>query len=76
MLQGEADYRCPALNTEQFYTMLKVNGCTVEMVRFPNSAHAESIVGEPITVVRKMRAVGMDEKIYWSRTNRLEKKHE
>lgn len=48
MLQGEADYRCPALNSEQFYTMLKANDCTVEMVRFPNSTHGASIAGAPI----------------------------
>ncbi len=48
MLQGECDYRCPALNTEQFYTMLKVNKCIVEMVRLPGSSHAESIGGKPI----------------------------
>ncbi|MCE5207786.1 MAG: S9 family peptidase [Chloroflexi bacterium] len=48
MLQGESDYRCPALNTEQFYTMLKVNHCTVEMVRLPGSVHAESIAGKPV----------------------------
>jgi dipeptidyl aminopeptidase/acylaminoacyl peptidase len=51
MLQGEADYRCPVPQTEQFYTSLKVNGCTVEMVRFPDSSHAASIDGEP--VIRK-----------------------
>jgi dipeptidyl aminopeptidase/acylaminoacyl peptidase len=48
MLQGESDYRCPALNTEQFYTMLKVNHCTVEMVRLPESFHAASIIGRPV----------------------------
>jgi dipeptidyl aminopeptidase/acylaminoacyl peptidase len=51
MLQGEADYRCPVPQTEQFYTSLKVNGCIVEMVRFPDSAHADSINGAP--VIRK-----------------------
>jgi len=51
MLQGEADYRCPVPQTEQFYTSLKVNGCVVEMVRFPDSSHAASIDGAP--VIRK-----------------------
>ncbi|MBI9046202.1 MAG: S9 family peptidase [Anaerolineaceae bacterium] len=46
LLQGEADFRCPAEQSEQFYTTLKANGCVVEMVRFPNSPHAGSIVGE------------------------------
>jgi dipeptidyl aminopeptidase/acylaminoacyl peptidase len=60
MLQGEADYRCPALNTEQFYTMLKVNGCIVEMVRFPNSSHAASINGAPL-----IRRAQNDELLGW-----------
>ncbi len=47
MLQGEHDWRCPAEQSEQFYTTLKANGCTVEMVRFPNSSHAASIYGAP-----------------------------
>jgi dipeptidyl aminopeptidase/acylaminoacyl peptidase len=46
LIQGEADWRCPAEQSEQFYTVLKANGCTVEMVRLPNSSHAESITGD------------------------------
>lgn len=45
LIQGEADYRCPAEQSEQFYTVLKVNGCPVEMVRLPGSPHAGAIVG-------------------------------
>ncbi|MFN8446380.1 MAG: S9 family peptidase [Caldilineaceae bacterium] len=45
LIQGEADWRCPAEQSEQFYTVLKVNGCPVEMVRLPNSPHAGAIVG-------------------------------
>ncbi len=48
MIQGEADYRCPAEQSEQFYTILKAHGCTVEMVRLPGSPHAGSISGAPI----------------------------
>jgi len=48
LIQGEADYRCPAEQSEQFYTVLKANGCVVEMLRLPASAHAGSIMGEPI----------------------------
>jgi dipeptidyl aminopeptidase/acylaminoacyl peptidase len=51
LVQGEADYRCPAEQSEQFYTVLKANGCIVEMVRLPNSSHAGSIMGAP--AVRK-----------------------
>ncbi len=45
LIQGEQDWRCPAEQSEQFYTILKVNGCPVEMVRLPGSAHAGSIEG-------------------------------
>ena len=51
MIQGEADFRCPAEQSEQFYTVLKANGCITEMVRLPGSPHAGTISGPP--VVRK-----------------------
>jgi len=44
-VQGEQDYRCPAEQSEQFYTILKANGCVAEMLRFPNSAHGGAITG-------------------------------
>ena len=49
LIQGEADYRCPAEQSEQFYNVLKANGCIVEMLRLPDSPHAGSIVGTPAT---------------------------
>jgi len=45
LIQGEQDWRCPAEQSEQFYTILQVNGCPVEMLRLPGSAHAGSIEG-------------------------------
>ena len=45
LLQGEHDWRCPAEQSEQFYTTLKASGCAVEMMRFPNASHAASIYG-------------------------------
>ena len=45
LIQGEHDWRCPAEQSEQFYTVLKANGCIAEMVRLPNASHAESIFG-------------------------------
>ncbi|MEM7531796.1 MAG: S9 family peptidase [Chloroflexota bacterium] len=39
MIQGEADWRCPAEQSEQFYTVLKANDCPVEMLRIPGGAH-------------------------------------
>ena len=47
LIQGEHDYRCPAEQSEQFYATLKANGCTVEMLRLPNSPHAGTIAGPP-----------------------------
>ena len=39
LMTGEADYRCPIEQTEQFYVALKRQGNTVEFVRFPGGAH-------------------------------------
>ena len=47
MIQGESDYRCPPEQSEQFYSVLKANGCTVEMLRLPSSPHGGSIGGPP-----------------------------
>lgn len=47
LIQGEADYRCPAEQSEQFFTVLKLSGCPVEMVRLPQSPHGGSIAGPP-----------------------------
>jgi len=49
LIQCEADYRCPAGQSEQFYAHLKANGCIVEMLRFPSMSHAASING-PIKI--------------------------
>ncbi len=46
MVQSEHDWRCPAEQSEQFYTVLKANGCTVEMLRQPGGSHGASIIGE------------------------------
>ena len=46
MVQSELDWRCPAEQSEQFYTVLKANGCVVEMLRQPGGAHGASINGE------------------------------
>jgi len=44
-LQHEHDFRCPAEQTEQFYTVLRVNGIPAEMLRFPDTPHAGSAFG-------------------------------
>jgi dipeptidyl aminopeptidase/acylaminoacyl peptidase len=45
MVQSEIDWRCPAEQSEQFYTVLKANGCTVEMLRQPGGSHGASARG-------------------------------
>jgi dipeptidyl aminopeptidase/acylaminoacyl peptidase len=47
LIQGEQDFRCPAIQSEQFYTTLKANGCIVEMIRVPGGSHIMSIGGDP-----------------------------
>jgi len=44
-LQHENDFRCPAEQTEQFFTVLRVNGVPAEMLRFPGTPHGGSIIG-------------------------------
>ena len=39
LLHGEADMRCPIIQSEQFYTALKRLGKTVAMVRYPGEMH-------------------------------------
>jgi dipeptidyl aminopeptidase/acylaminoacyl peptidase len=45
LVQSEHDWRCPAEQSEQFYSVLKANGCTVEMLRQPGGSHGASING-------------------------------
>lgn len=59
LIQGEADWRCPAEQSEQFYTVLKAEGCPVEMLRLPNSSHAASING-PVYIRRAQNEALLD----------------
>jgi dipeptidyl aminopeptidase/acylaminoacyl peptidase len=45
LIQGEVDRSCPPEQSEQFYAVLKANGCTVEMLRLPNSGHVGTLLG-------------------------------
>ncbi|HKD93990.1 MAG TPA: S9 family peptidase [Gaiellaceae bacterium] len=58
-LQHENDNRCPAEQTEQFYTVLRVNGVPTEMLRFPGTPHSGSVVG-PIGHRRAQNEALMD----------------
>jgi len=48
LVQGESDHRCPPEQSEQFYAVLQVSGCPVEMLRLPGSPHGGAITGAPI----------------------------
>ena len=41
----EHDHRCPPEQAEQFYSVLKASGCTVEMLRLPDSFHGGGTSG-------------------------------
>ena len=49
LIQGEHDWRCPAEQSEQFYSTLKASGCIVEMLRMPHSPHGGAVSG-PVAV--------------------------
>jgi len=59
LIQCEHDWRCPPEQSEQFYTVLKANGCTVEMVRHPAGAHGGSIRG-PLPLRKSNLRVKLD----------------
>ncbi|MCE5207785.1 MAG: S9 family peptidase [Chloroflexi bacterium] len=45
LILGEKDFRCPAGQSEEFYTTLRANGCIAEMLRLPGGSHIGSIAG-------------------------------
>ena len=45
LIQCEEDWRCPPGQSEQFYTVLRANGCDAEMLRLPRCSHLGSILG-------------------------------
>jgi len=59
LIQGEHDLRCPPEQSEQFYTVLKANGCVVEMLRLPESPHMGSVSG-PLPIRRAQNEALLD----------------
>jgi dipeptidyl aminopeptidase/acylaminoacyl peptidase len=59
IIQSEHDWRCPPEQSEQFYTVLKANGCVVEMLRQPGGAHGGAI-GGPIPLRKANLAAKLD----------------
>ena len=47
LMHGEADFRCPINQSEQYFTALKRLGKEVELVRFPDSSHLFNRAGHP-----------------------------
>ncbi len=60
MIQCEHDWRCPAEQSEQFYTVLRANGCKVEMLRQPTGSHGGSIRG-----ALPLRTANLQAKLDW-----------
>lgn len=46
-LSPDGSRRCPAEQSEQFYSVLRANGCVAEMLRLPGSSHGGAIGGKP-----------------------------
>ena len=52
LLTGEADYRTPMSETEQFYGALKLQGVPSALVRIPEASHG--ITARPSNLMRKV----------------------
>lgn len=52
LLTGEADYRTPISESEQYYQALKLRGIDAAMVRIPGASHG--IAGKPSRLIQKV----------------------
>ena len=52
LLTGEADYRTPMSESEQYYQALKLRGVDAALVRIPGASH--SIAARPSNLIRKV----------------------
>ena len=55
LLTGEEDYRTPIVESEQFYTALKLGGVETVLVRIPEASHG--IASKPSNLIAKVKAV-------------------
>jgi dipeptidyl aminopeptidase/acylaminoacyl peptidase len=60
LLHGEADFRCPIEQADQYFVALKRHGKEVEFVRFPDCSHLFLRVGHP-----KMREEYLRRTLAW-----------
>jgi dipeptidyl aminopeptidase/acylaminoacyl peptidase len=47
LLQAESDLRCPPVNSEMAFNILRILGREVEMIRYPGESHVMFIIGRP-----------------------------
>lgn len=57
LLQAEGDLRCPPVNSELPFAILKTLGREVEMVRYPAESHVMFIVGRPDRRVDRLERI-------------------
>lgn len=57
LLHSENDLRCPISQSEEFFTALKLHGCDVEFVRFPDESHGLSRSGQPKHRVERLERI-------------------
>ena len=57
LLQCEDDLRCPPVNSEIPFVILKTLGREVEMVRYPGESHVMFIIGRPDRRVDRMERI-------------------
>jgi dipeptidyl aminopeptidase/acylaminoacyl peptidase len=64
LLQAEADLRCPPVNSEIPFAILKTLGREVEMVRYPGESHGMFIIGRPDRRIDRLERI-----VAWFRKN-------
>jgi dipeptidyl aminopeptidase/acylaminoacyl peptidase len=57
LLQCEDDLRCPPVNSEIPFAILKTLGREVEMVRYPGESHVMFILGRPDRRVDRLERI-------------------
>ena len=69
LLTGEADYRTPISESEQFYQALKLRKVDTVMVRVPEASHG--LVDRPSNMIAKVANI-----VAWFEKHRMDKKQE
>ena len=57
LLQSDQDQRCPPVNSELVFAILKLHGVEVEMIRYPDSAHWMAGEGRPDRRVDRLERI-------------------